>query len=90
MNKISTINIEKEQQNDTSNVVAPQFREMKAAAPSRKEKEKGKERESNMATPYQFTNEDKISGKIDSYDDWAVENSVSESASVKRIRRENE
>ena len=38
MNAISTINLEKEQHNDASNVVAPPSREKKAAEPFRKEK----------------------------------------------------
>ena len=90
MNAISTINLEKEQHNDASNVIAPPTKEKKAAERFRKEKEKRKERESNRALPCQFTNTDKISGKIDSCNNWAVEDSVSELASVKRIRRENE
>ena len=42
MNAISTINLEKEQRNDASNVLAPPSREKKAVEPSRKGREKEK------------------------------------------------
>ena len=82
MNKISTINIENDQQNDTA---IPQSKDMTTKEPLRKEIEKRKNRESNREKFYQFTNEEKISGKIEFYNNWAIENSRAEITSVKRI-----
>ena len=67
MNTISTINTEKEQYKEASNVIAQSQIKKIATEPIRKEKEKRKERESKRATPYQFIKEDRISGKIDSF-----------------------
>ena len=84
MNEIGTINVENDQQNDT---VIPQSKDMATKEPLQKEIEKRKDRESNRAKFYQFTNEEKISGKIEFYNNWAIENSRAEITSVKRIRR---
>ena len=84
MNEISTINVENDQQNDT---VIPKSKDMTTKEPLRKEIEKRKDRESNRAKFYQFTNEEKISSKIEFYNNWAIKNSRAEITSVKRIHR---
>ena len=63
---------------------------MIAIEPIRK-KEKRKERESKMATLYQFLKEDRISSKIDFFNNWASKgNKISELALAKRFCCRNE